>query len=119
MTLLSNAVRLANKVTLGLKMQAQGDKKVTLQKYLGDGGVGSPTYSSKKYDAVVEKKQRQVRTFSGELGVSGTTVTFLVPSIVVTERDRIVLADGTGGEVIAVGGPVDASGQLLLECYLG
>lgn len=119
MTLLSDAVKIANDVTLGLQMQSQGAKQITLQKYDGDGGVGAPQYTSKKYDALVEKKQRQVRTFSGELGVSHATVTFLVPTIVVSEKDRIVLSDGTDGAVIGISGPMDESGQLLRECYLG
>lgn len=119
MTLLSNAVRIANKVTLGLRMQAQDGQQVTLKTFTGDGGVGAPVYSSKKRDAVVEKKLRQVRSFSGILTTSSVTVTFLDPTVAVKPNDQIILADGTGGEVIGAGGPVDASGQLLTEAYIG
>lgn len=122
MSLLSGAVKIANDVTLSLGMQAQGAKKVTLKKFSSDGGTGSPIYTPSagtKYSAVVEKRQRQVRTFSGALAVSNTTVLFLDPAIVVGEHDVIVLHDGSGGEVIGCGGPVDESGQLLTEVYLG
>src|SRR6185503_18298322 len=105
MTLLSNAVAIADRVTRSLKMQAQDSQKVTLRSFTGDGGVGAPAYADKKYDAVVEKKQRQVRSFSGVLTMANATVTFLKPSIRVKPNDQIVLADGTGGEVIGAGGP--------------
>lgn len=118
MTLLSNAVALANKVTKGLKMQAQDSQQVTLKTYTGDGGRGNPTYDDALLDAIVEKKIRQVRTFGGLLAGSLHTVTFLDPAVSVREHDQIFLADGTGGDVLGSGGPVDASGQLMTEAYL-
>lgn len=115
MTLLSNAVAIANKVTKSLKFQAV----VTHQSYVSDGGTGDPTYTSKKRDAIVSKKQRKVRSFSGELVASSSSVTFLDPKVSVGQRDIILIPDGTGGEVVGTGGPVDASGQLMTEAYIG
>lgn len=122
MSLLSNAVKIANSVTLGLGMQAQGSQKVTLMTLSTDAGIGAPVYTpsaGKKYNAVVEKKQRQVRSFSGDLVMSSTTVLFLDPKIVVAAGDQIILADKSGGLVLGTSGPVDASGQLITEAYLG
>jgi len=59
-----------------------------------------------------------VRTFAGILATSSHTVTFLDPAVVVREHDQVYLADGTGGDVMGSGGPVDASGQLITEAYL-
>lgn len=122
MTILSDAVALIDGITLGLGLQASGTKRVTLKSFAGDGGVGAPAYSpplGKKYDAVVDKRQRLVRGFSGQMVTANTTVIFLKPSIVVKENDVIVLSDGSGGEIIGTSSPVDASGQLLTEAYLG
>ena len=118
MTLLSKAVAIADKVTQGLGMQAQ----VTHKLFTGDGGVGDAAYSVKTRKAVVEQKLRQVRSFSGELVASTTTVTFVRPTVMGVgggAHDLIILPDGTGGPIVGVGAPVDASGQLIVEAYLG
>lgn len=115
MTLLSKVVKIADTVTKGLGFQAE----VTLRTYTGDGGVGAPTYTDKKWRAVVEKKQRQVRSFSGVLTMSTTTVLFLDPSVTVKPDDRVTLPDGSGAEVIGEGGFVDKGAQLYAEVYLG
>lgn len=118
MTLLSKAVAIADKVTLALGMQA----KVTHKLFTGDGGVGDAAYTSKTRTAVVEQKLRQVRSFSGELVTSTATVTFVHPTPMGVEggaHDKIILPDGSGGPVVGTGGPVDASGQLIVEAYLG
>lgn len=115
MTLLSSAVKIANKVTAGLKFQPT----VKHHSYVGDGGQGAPTYTIKSRPAIVDKKQRLVRTFSGTLEMSSASVTFLDPTIVCKPKDLIFLPDTTGGEVIGTGGPVDESGQLISENYLG
>jgi len=118
MSILSDAVALANTITKSLQMQAQGSQRVTLKNFISDGGSGNPTYSDTLHDAVVEKKIRQVKTFAGTIATSTHTVTFLDPAVVVKEHDQIFLADGTGGDVMSSGGPVDATGQLLTEAFL-
>lgn len=118
MTLLSKAVAIADKVTQNLGMQGQ----VTHKMFTGDGGTGDPQYATKKRFAAIEQKVRQVRSFSGEMVTSTTKVTFVRPTPMGLEggaHDLIVLPDGTGGPILSTGGPVDASGQLIAEAYLG
>ncbi len=115
MTLLFNAVRIADKVTKALKMQT----RVTLKMFVSDGGKGDPTYKSSKYDAIVERKQRQVRSFSGELVLSTSSVTFVNGTVNVGEHDVILLPDGSGGPVVGTSNPMDEGGKLITEAYLG
>lgn len=119
MTILSDAVAIANEVTNALEMQVAGQQQILHRSFTGDGGVGAPQYKNQKRNAVVSKKTRQVRSFSGALVVSTTQVTFLNPRVVVKEHDLIILADKSGGPVIGTASPVDASGVLMTEAYLG
>lgn len=121
MSLMSDVVALVNEVTLGLEMQAQDSKKVTLLSYTGDGGEGAPAYaSSKKVSAVVQAKARLVRGSDGQQVASSTTLTFLDPTVVVKPKDLITLPGETAKrEVIDVSSPIDASGVLIREAYLG
>lgn len=121
MTLMSDAVSLINDVTLGLEMQAQGTKKITLKSFVDDGKEGAPTYSSaKRYNAVVEAKIRLVRDATGQEVTSNTTITFVGPTPVVKAKDHILWPGETSfHEVIAVNSPIDASGVLIRECYVG
>ena len=121
MTLMSDVVALVDDITFDLGMQAQGAKRVTLKKFTGDAGTGAKSWDAgKKYSAVVEKKQQMVRGEGGEMVASHTTVTFLKPTVVAEPKDMIVLPGETAGyEIMAVSGPIDASGQLIRECYLG
>jgi hypothetical protein len=113
MTILSQGVSIIDSVTKSLGMQA----KVKHKQFTGDGGVGDAGFKIVTRDAVVEMKQRQFRTFSGELGVSKAVLTFTSP-VKVVEFDEIYLPDGTGGKVMGVGTPVDATGHLIAEVYL-
>jgi hypothetical protein len=117
MSVISRGVAIANRVTKKLKMQSS----VTLKSLTGDSGRGDDAFSSKPLTAIVDKKQRVIRAFDGTEKVSGTTVTFLDPGVVVGENDIIRLADGSGGPVLGVGGFVDGSTdrQALTEAYLG
>jgi hypothetical protein len=113
MTILSQGVSIIDSVTKSLGMQ--GDVKHKM--FTGDGGVGDAAFKTVNRQAAIEMKQRQFRTFSGELGVSKAVLTFTTP-IPITEFDEIYLADGTGGKVMGVGTPVDATGHLIAEVYL-
>lgn len=117
MTLLSKVVAIADKATKSLKFQS----KVTHYSFAGDGGRGAPTYNPTNgtlRDAIVDKKQRQVRSFSGVLTTSSATVLFL-GVVAVKPNDRIKLSDGTGGEIIGEGGFIDKGSQVYSEAYLG
>jgi hypothetical protein len=116
-SILSSVVKIADKVTVGLKFQAT----VTHWSFVSDAGKGDPVEKKFKRKAVVEKKQKLVRTFAGEMAASSTTVTLLKPGVLIKESDRIFLPDGTGGQVIGAGGFVDGSSgqQAYVEAYLG
>lgn len=117
MSIVSRAVAIADKVTKNLKMQGY----VTHYSYSSDGGKGDPVETITKPYAVIDKKQRLIRTFSGEMAVSNTQVMILKPGVTVKEGDRIILKDGTGGPVIGIGGFVDgeSNAQAFTEAYLG
>lgn len=114
MTLFSDVVASIDDVMTGLEVKV----KVTHKSFGGDGGNGAPTYPViKKREAIVDRKVREVRTFSGTLAVSNMSVTFL-SAVEVNEHDVIVLSDGTGGEVMSVSSPYDQSGRLITEAFL-
>lgn len=115
MTLMSNVVKILDKITGPvLKFQSVA----TLGSFTTDGGIGDGVTSDKKYSVIVERKQRQVSTGNGLFTTSTTTVLFF-GSVDVKPNDMITLADGSGGVVVGVGSPVDASGRLITEAYLG
>lgn len=115
MSLLSNAVKVADSVTKSLGMQV----RVTVKQFVQDGGTGDNVEKDVKASAVVSKKTRTVRSFGGELVAVSTTVTFVNGKITIGEHDRIFLPDGSGGPVVGTSSPVDASGKLITEAYLG
>lgn len=117
MSVVSRAVALANRTTRKLKMQSS----VTLKTFRGDSGKGDDAFTSATHQAIVDRKQRRVVTFDGTEKQSSASVTFLDPAVVVGEFDMIILADGSGGPVIAVGGFVDGETdrQALTEAFLG
>lgn len=117
MSLLSNAVALANKVTGSLGMQVD----VTWTPITTDGyGTRVPgTVATIK--AIVDWKQRNVVTRSGETATSRATVTILDPTIIIGFNDLLVLPDGSTGPILAMSGPMDSSSPtpLLTEISIG
>src|SRR4051812_42550924 len=104
MSIVSNAVKLANSVTKNLKLQS----KVTYQKNTTDGtGKQTASGSAQLVDAVVDYRQRQVKTKGGQLVMCTATVTFLDPTLEVGFEDDITLADGTTGPILTISGPSD------------
>ena len=133
MSILTNALRTADKITKSLKLQTT----VTFYRYRAGDGYGSETYGSAvSLSAVVEYKQRSIKTQSGEMAQSVATLTLLdLPALVaatpavtgggkagwVFVKDQIVLPDSSKPPILNVGGFVDGgSGNLIpTEVYLG
>jgi hypothetical protein len=113
MTLFSDVVAGLSDVFEGLEVVVN----VTHKSYVSDGGKGDPTYTTATRRAIVDRRQREVRTFAGDMSLSSASVLFL-GAVIVNEHDVILLLDGTGGEVINVSSPVDQSGRLITEAYL-
>jgi len=105
-----SAVKIADKVTKPL----QG--LVSFERYLSQDGFGTKTYATPAtLRAIVELKQQQVRSTSGELSVSRASVLFLdvaglkaVAPSGVSVNDRVTLPDGTTGPILNLSGFVDA-----------
>lgn len=113
MSLLSDAVRVANDATSALGMQAT----VRLGKYQGDGGTGDPDWKWTTHAAIVEHKSELVYSSDGREQVAHHTITFLNPKIVVNEGDQIKW-NGITDTVKSVSSPVDSTGRLLVQAYL-
>lgn len=88
--------------------------------------VGQPALELK---AIVDWKQKHLRTMEGQLSVSRASVTFLDPAAVaaatgnegIDDNDIIILPDGTTGPILDMSGFIDAgTGQpLATEVFLG
>jgi hypothetical protein len=103
---------------------------VMFSKYGGSDEYGDPVYGAPvKLFAIVDWKQRQVRTQAGILSVSRASVLFLDIKELnaathgegVDDMDKIVLPDGTTGPILDMGGFVDAGTNLPMttEVFLG
>jgi len=105
------AVAIADSVTKPLQPY------VTYERYLSDDGYGTKLYADAvQLRAIVDWKQKQVRTPEGVLSVSRAVITFL--DIValnaatlddgISDNDRITLPDGTTGPILDMSGFIDA-----------
>lgn len=122
---LRSAVKIADQVT----KPVQGT--VTFKKMVASNdGYGTKTYpSSVPLRAIIDWKQKQLRTPSGVLSVSRASVTFLDVAEVaratngegIDDNDIIVLPDGTTGPLLDMSGFIDAgTGQpIATEVWLG
>lgn len=117
-------VRIADKVTKPVQPE------VTFEKYTGSDGYGTKLYASAvPLKAIVDWKQKQVRTQEGILSVSRASVTFLdidklksaTNNEGVDDNDRITLPDGTTGPILDMSGFIDAGTGIPLatEVFLG
>lgn len=93
------------------------------ESYTGETGSGDHTFAAPVHrPAIVNWERRQVRTAEGELTVSRASVTFLDPTVIVNDQDRITLPDGTTGPILDMSGPyVESSATLpvLTQVFLG
>lgn len=120
-----NAVKTADTVTKPL--QATVTFKRAVPNTDGYGGFTYPTSVSLR--AIVDWKQKQLRTMEGQLSVSRASVTFLDVAAVATatagqgisDNDQIILPDGTTGPILDMAGFIDAgTGQpVATEVFLG
>ena len=122
---LRTGVKIADAITKPLQPE------VSFERCTGSDGFGTLAYAEGivPLRAIVEEKQKNVRTSSGELTISSVTVTLLdVDALVaatvgagVQVQDRITLPDGRTGPILNTGGFVDAgTGRpIATEVYLG
>ena len=133
MSLLTDVLKIADSVTKSVKFQAS----ITFRRYTGGTGYGVESYGSTvALYAVLEYKQRQVKTSTGVMAHSSATLTFLdLPAVIAATpaitgggqsgwmftKDEITLPNGTKPPILNVGGFVDGGGGNLIptEVYLG
>ena len=123
---LRTGVKIADDVTKPLQAT------VSFQRYTGSDGYGTPTYAAAvDLKAIVDWKQKQVRTPSGVLSVSRASVMFLdIVALMsatngegVNDSDRIVLPSGDTGPILDMSGFIDADSAtgtpVATEVWLG
>lgn len=108
-TLIRAQIANANQQLMSLQTNAKGEGIVLHTPFLSVDGSGAKVYGSTvKRPAIVDWRQRQVRTITGELTVTRAMVMFLDPKVVVDEQDILVLPDGTTGPILDMSGFIDA-----------
>lgn len=130
---LRTGVKIADGVTKPLQATVQ------YWRYISQDSYGTSTYSPPfnaesptnglRLKAIVDWKQKQVRTMEGILTVSRASVTFLdILAVVVatsgegiSDLDLIVLPDGTTGPILDMAGFIDAGTghPIATEVFLG
>lgn len=121
---LRSAVVIADTVTKPLQ------PFVTYSRYTGEDEYGTKTYATAvQLAAIVDWKQKQVRTLSGVLSVTRSSVMFLDINALdaatggegIDDNDLIVLPDGTTGPILDMSGFIDAGTghPLATEVLLG
>jgi hypothetical protein len=133
MSLLTDVLKIADNVTKGLQLQAS----ITFRRFSSIDGYGAESYgTSTTLPAILEFKQRSVRTSTGEMAQSTATLTLVdLPAVIaatpavtgggklgwVFTKDEVTLPNGTKPPILNVGGFVDGGGGNLIptEIYLG
>lgn len=119
-------IKVADKVLKSGKMEAL----VTLSHYVSSNSYGDKTFLSPvQLPAVVDWKQRQVRTLQGVLSVSRASIMFLdiVALLAATggegldDNDLLVLPDGDTGPILDMSGFIDGgTGRpVATEAFIG
>ena len=114
-TIIQNGVSVANVVTSSLQ------STITHAAYASDDGYGSPTYSTGvERTAIVERRQKFVRTNDGQEKLSLAKLTFPYP-VTITEQDKITLPDSTVMPILKIDGVVDptTNAEYMVEVELG
>lgn len=121
---LRQGVKIADTVTKPLQATVQFYRMIRID------GRGTKTYAAPvPLLAIVDWKQKQLRTQAGVLSVSRASVTFLDIAALtaatagngIDDSDKIVLPDGTTGPILDMSGFIDAGTTLPLatEVFLG
>lgn len=130
---LRSGVKIADGITKPLQAQVQ------YWQYIGSDGYGAknyhPTYNPEsptngfKLKAIVDWKQKQVRTMEGILTVSRasillldiTAVVFATSGDGISDEDLFLLPDGTTGPILDMAGFIDAGTghPIATEVFLG
>lgn len=112
-----SGVAIANSLTADL--QANVLHRAALGLPDGEGTV--PLGPEVSRPAIVIRKQKLVRTSTGQQIISTASVVFLDPAVVVNELDEITLPDGTTAPIRATEGFVDrgTGHPILTEAFLG
>lgn len=124
LTILRSGVEIANKVTKPLQAT------VSYKRYLSSSGTGTKTYApTVQLKAIVDWRQKQLRTQSGILSVSRAAVLFIDIAALfsatagngINDEDIITLPDGTTGPILDMGGFIDAGTghPIATEIFLG
>lgn len=100
--LVRDGVKLANTMTASLQADVQYYKAGEMS---GGGDIEYPA-TPELWPAIIEWKQKMVRTVTGVEAVSRAMVTFLEPHDI-DEKDKMVLPDGTTGPILDMTGLVD------------
>lgn len=121
---LRSGVKVADGITKPLQTS------VSYKRYLNEGASGDKVYApSVKLRAIVDWKQKQVRTMTGVLSVTRAVVTLLDVAAVkaatagqgIDDNDLFILPDGTTGPILDMSGFIDAGTghPLATEVMLG
>jgi len=122
--ILRKGVKIADKVT------KSAQSNVTYYRYTGTDGFGNESFASPAtLKAVVDWKQKQVRTLDGVLSVSRASVMFIdidalklaTNNAGIDDHDKIILPDGTTGPILDMAGFIDPGTAIPLatEVFLG
>lgn len=114
-TILQDGISIANSVTAALQAT------VTHKAFASVDGYGKITYATGvARTAIVERRQKYVRTATGEEKLSLARILFLTP-VSVDERDRFTLPDSTEMPILRITGPVDptTNAEFVVEVELG
>ena len=114
-TIVQDGVAIANSVTTSLQAT------VTHKAFSSVDAYGKPTYATGvERTAIVERRQKYVRTDAGEEKLSLAKLTFPYP-VTINERDKITLPDSTVMPILRIDGVVDptTNAEYLVEVELG
>jgi hypothetical protein len=114
-TVLQGGISIANTVTASLQAT------VTHKAFSSVDGYGKVTYATGvARTAIVERRQKYVRTANGEEKLSLAKILFLTP-VSVDEWDLFTLPDSTEMPILRIGGPVDptTNAEFIVEIELG
>jgi hypothetical protein len=114
-TILQGGISVANTITTSLQAT------ITHAAWSSNDGYGKPTYSTGvSRTAIVERRQKHIRTATGDDVVSLAKLTFPYP-VTIDERDKITLPDSTVMPILRIDGVVDptTNAEFMVEVELG